>query len=78
MPRTLSANSDEVDKALRPQEPQERISSEGKSPRIPVGEVFPASPQGLGDELRNLAAGPDLEGVDFDRDRSGIECAELR
>ncbi|MBP0614657.1 plasmid stabilization protein [Jiella sp. KSK16Y-1] len=74
---TIRKLSDEIHRALKAQAAHDGISAEEKARRLLAEGLFPPNETGFGDRLRMLADGVDLEGVDFDRDRTGIEGADF-
>ncbi|ORE92708.1 hypothetical protein [Aurantimonas sp. 22II-16-19i] len=74
---TIRKLSDEVHRALRAQAANEGISAEEKARRLLAEGLFPSAQSGFGDRLRELARNVDLDGVDLERDRSGIDAADL-
>lgn len=76
---TVRQVPEEVHRALRAQAKQEGISAEEKARRILFRGVFPPDQPPLGKRLRAIAREleVDMEGVEFPRDRSGIDGADV-
>ncbi len=68
---------DEVIRALRDEAAREGISVEEKARRILTLALVPERRRGLGDTLREIATGVNLDETVFERDRSGIEGADF-
>lgn len=72
---TVRQLSDEVHRALRAQAAKEGISAEEKARRLLTYGLFPEDRPKPGDLLCAIASEVELDGTEFQRDRSGIEGA---
>lgn len=76
---TVRQIPDEVHRALKAKAEQEGVSAEAKARQILAEGLFPTDQPPLGKRLRALARKleVDIEGVEFPRDRSGIDGANF-
>jgi plasmid stability protein len=76
---TVRKIPDEVHRALKAQAEQEGISAEAKARQILAEGLFPTDQPPLGKRLRAIAREleVDMEGIEFPRDRSGINGANF-
>ena len=76
---TVRKIPDEVHRALKAQAEQEGISAEAKARQILAEGLFQTDQPPLGKRLRAIAREleVDMEGIEFPRDRSGINGANF-
>lgn len=74
---TIRQLPDEVHRALKAQAERDGMSAEAKARQLLAEGLFPDDQPRLGDRLQALAREVDTAGVDFGRDRTGIDGADL-